>query len=124
MWYIYDIDIYLESGTAICLHNFLDICLHKLQWNTVSIRNINIQYFPNPVRYTFVFANQVYMNNSREFTHRVKSVSMAKFTAEEAAALQAGGNEVFMIVLSCFLNYIYIHRRTYYIHIHFLVITV
>lgn len=31
---------------------------------------------------------------SREFTHRVKSVSMAKFTAEEVSALQAGGNEV------------------------------
>ncbi|KAL3500466.1 hypothetical protein ACH5RR_039559 [Cinchona calisaya] len=29
----------------------------------------------------------------REFTHRVKSVSMAKFSAEEVAALQAGGNE-------------------------------
>ncbi|XP_038695182.1 probable ADP-ribosylation factor GTPase-activating protein AGD14 isoform X2 [Tripterygium wilfordii] len=29
----------------------------------------------------------------REFTHRVKSVSMAKFNAEEVSALQAGGNE-------------------------------
>ncbi|CAI9094397.1 OLC1v1030124C1 [Oldenlandia corymbosa var. corymbosa] len=29
----------------------------------------------------------------REFTHRVKSVSMAKFSAEEVNALQAGGNE-------------------------------
>ncbi|KAM5566259.1 putative ADP-ribosylation factor GTPase-activating protein AGD14 [Rosa sericea] len=29
----------------------------------------------------------------REFTHRVKSVSMAKFTAEEVNSLQAGGNE-------------------------------
>ncbi|KAK2983124.1 hypothetical protein RJ640_022596 [Escallonia rubra] len=32
----------------------------------------------------------------REFTHRVKSVSMAKFNAEEVSALQAGGNEVLM----------------------------
>lgn len=31
---------------------------------------------------------------SREFTHRVKSVSMAKFTADEVSALHAGGNEV------------------------------
>jgi len=31
---------------------------------------------------------------SREFTHRVKSVSMAKFTADEVSALRAGGNEV------------------------------
>ncbi|KAL5997734.1 hypothetical protein ACLOJK_008664 [Asimina triloba] len=30
---------------------------------------------------------------SREFTHRVKSVSMAKFTSEEVGALKAGGNE-------------------------------
>ncbi|KAL2318309.1 hypothetical protein Fmac_032185 [Flemingia macrophylla] len=29
----------------------------------------------------------------REFTHRVKSVSMAKFTPEEVTALQTGGNE-------------------------------
>ncbi|KAL2544766.1 NSP (nuclear shuttle protein)-interacting GTPase [Forsythia ovata] len=29
----------------------------------------------------------------REFTHRVKSVSMAKFNAAEVSALQAGGNE-------------------------------
>ncbi|AEE86092.1 unnamed protein product [Arabidopsis thaliana] len=29
----------------------------------------------------------------REFTHRVKSVSMAKFTADEVSALRAGGNE-------------------------------
>ncbi|VVB10650.1 unnamed protein product [Arabis nemorensis] len=29
----------------------------------------------------------------REFTHRVKSVSMAKFTSEEVTALRAGGNE-------------------------------
>ncbi|KAK7293596.1 hypothetical protein RJT34_16466 [Clitoria ternatea] len=29
----------------------------------------------------------------REFTHRIKSVSMAKFTPEEVTALQAGGNE-------------------------------
>uniref|UniRef100_A0A2K2A7Q5 Arf-GAP domain-containing protein n=1 Tax=Populus trichocarpa TaxID=3694 RepID=A0A2K2A7Q5_POPTR len=28
-----------------------------------------------------------------EFTHRVKSISMAKFNAEEVSALQAGGNE-------------------------------
>ncbi|CAN8327037.1 unnamed protein product [Cochlearia groenlandica] len=29
----------------------------------------------------------------REFTHRVKSISMAKFTAEEVSELRAGGNE-------------------------------
>eukprot|EP00252_Welwitschia_mirabilis_P024782 TRINITY_DN746_c0_g1_i1.p1 TRINITY_DN746_c0_g1~~TRINITY_DN746_c0_g1_i1.p1 ORF type:complete len:710 (-),score=167.14 TRINITY_DN746_c0_g1_i1:630-2759(-) len=30
----------------------------------------------------------------REFTHRVKSVSMAKFTSQEVGALQRGGNQV------------------------------
>ncbi|XP_054778339.1 probable ADP-ribosylation factor GTPase-activating protein AGD14 isoform X2 [Prosopis cineraria] len=29
----------------------------------------------------------------REFTHRVKSISMAKFTSQEASALQEGGNQ-------------------------------
>lgn len=32
--------------------------------------------------------------SSREFTHRVKSISMAKFTAQEVSALQEGGNQV------------------------------
>lgn len=32
--------------------------------------------------------------SSREFTHRVKSISMAKFTSQEVSALQEGGNEV------------------------------
>lgn len=31
---------------------------------------------------------------SREFTHRVKSVSMAKFTSQEVDSLQKGGNQV------------------------------
>lgn len=31
---------------------------------------------------------------SREFTHRVKSVSMSKFTLKEVEALQKGGNQV------------------------------
>lgn len=35
-------------------------------------------------------------NVSREFGHRVKSVSMSSFTSEEVIALQAGGNEVFV----------------------------
>ncbi|KAF7848912.1 hypothetical protein BT93_L1448 [Corymbia citriodora subsp. variegata] len=42
------------------------------------------------------FCTFVCMNCSgihREFTHRVKSISMAKFTPEEVSALQAGGNE-------------------------------
>ncbi len=34
---------------------------------------------------------------SREFSHRIKSISMAKFTAGEVQALQAGGNEVYTL---------------------------
>lgn len=37
---------------------------------------------------------------SREFTHRVKSVSMAKFTSQEVEALQNGGNQVLSDFLS------------------------
>lgn len=36
--------------------------------------------------------------SSREFTHRVKSVSMAKFTAQEVSALQEGGNQVPILI--------------------------
>ena len=35
-----------------------------------------------------------FVSYSREFTHRVKSVSMAKFTSQEVEALQKGGNQV------------------------------
>ncbi|KAJ0709969.1 putative Arf GTPase activating protein [Helianthus annuus] len=40
----------------------------------------------------------------REFTHRVKSVSMAKFTTQEVSALQGGGNAVIMLH-KCFSVY-------------------
>lgn len=39
---------------------------------------------------------------SREFTHRVKSVSMAKFTSQEVNALQQGGNQVFLCLRTVF----------------------
>lgn len=39
---------------------------------------------------------------SREFTHRVKSVSMATFTSQEVEALQKGGNQVNGYSLNCF----------------------
>lgn len=35
-----------------------------------------------------------FVYHSREFTHRVKSVSMAKFTFQEVESLQKGGNQV------------------------------
>jgi hypothetical protein len=42
---------------------------------------------------------------SREFTHRVKSVSMSKFTSQEVENLENGGNEVCTDVLP--LVYVY-----------------
>ncbi|CAN1331239.1 Probable ADP-ribosylation factor GTPase-activating protein AGD14 [Linum perenne] len=41
----------------------------------------------------------------REFTHRVKSISMAKFTSQEVAALQEGGNKLhYVLLMFVFLN--------------------
>ncbi|KAK8568680.1 hypothetical protein V6N12_007225 [Hibiscus sabdariffa] len=42
----------------------------------------------------------------REFTHRVKSVSMAKFTSQEVAALQGGGNQllIFLLIPSTYMQ--------------------
>jgi len=48
------------------------------------------------LRYAYVFLN------SREFTHRVKSISMAKFTSQEVTALKEGGNQVNTLNLSSF----------------------
>lgn len=52
----------------------------------------------------------MYMS-SREFTHRVKSISMAKFTAEEVSALRAGGNEVCVMLNHYFVNF---HNDMFY----------
>ncbi|CAL0322203.1 unnamed protein product [Lupinus luteus] len=41
--------------------------------------------------WTFICTNCSGMH--REFTHRVKSISMAKFTSQEVSALQEGGNQ-------------------------------
>ncbi|XAR70911.1 hypothetical protein NMG60_11027953 [Bertholletia excelsa] len=56
----------------------------------INCNNLGPQYVCTTF-WTFVCTNCSGIH--REFTHRVKSVSMAKFTAEEANALQAGGNE-------------------------------
>ena len=45
-----------------------------------------------------------YTGCSREFTHRVKSVSMSKFSSQEVANLENGGNEVHIIII-CILQY-------------------
>ena len=47
--------------------------------------------FRSSVFYEYI---NILVSCSREFTHRVKSVSMAKFTSQEVEALQNGGNQV------------------------------
>uniref|UniRef100_A0A453NQ33 Arf-GAP domain-containing protein n=1 Tax=Aegilops tauschii subsp. strangulata TaxID=200361 RepID=A0A453NQ33_AEGTS len=62
-----------------------------------AVMLLNLNSGPNGPQYvctnfwTFVCTNC--SGAHREFTHRVKSVSMAKFTAQEVTALQGGGNE-------------------------------
>ncbi|XP_062082727.1 probable ADP-ribosylation factor GTPase-activating protein AGD14 isoform X2 [Humulus lupulus] len=56
----------------------------------INCNNLGPQYVCTTFS-TFVCTNCSGVH--REFTHRVKSISMAKFTAEEVSALQAGGNE-------------------------------
>ncbi|NP_001146420.1 uncharacterized LOC100280000 [Zea mays] len=56
----------------------------------INCNNLGPQYVCTNF-WTFVCTNC--SGSHREFTHRVKSVSMAKFTAQEVAALQEGGNE-------------------------------
>ncbi|PSS01172.1 ADP-ribosylation factor GTPase-activating protein [Actinidia chinensis var. chinensis] len=66
--------------------------LLKLQENRrcINCNSLGPQYVCTTF-WTFVCTNCSGVH--REFTHRVKSVSMAKFNAEEVNALQAGGNE-------------------------------
>ncbi|KAF0936080.1 hypothetical protein E2562_038574, partial [Oryza meyeriana var. granulata] len=56
----------------------------------INCNNLGPQYVCTNF-WTFVCTNC--SGAHREFTHRVKSVSMAKFTAQEVSALQDGGNE-------------------------------
>ncbi|XP_062218546.1 probable ADP-ribosylation factor GTPase-activating protein AGD14 [Phragmites australis] len=56
----------------------------------INCNNLGPQYVCTNF-WTFVCTNC--SGAHREFTHRVKSVSMAKFTAQEVTALQGGGNE-------------------------------
>ncbi|XP_011019713.1 PREDICTED: uncharacterized protein LOC105122345 isoform X2 [Populus euphratica] len=56
----------------------------------VNCNNLGPQYVCKTF-FTFVCKNCSGIH--REFTHRVKSISTAKFNAEEVSALQAGGNE-------------------------------
>ncbi|KAJ0961504.1 hypothetical protein J5N97_002008 [Dioscorea zingiberensis] len=56
----------------------------------INCNNLGPQYVCTNF-WTFICTNCSGMH--REFTHRVKSISMAKFTSQEVIALQEGGNE-------------------------------
>lgn len=56
----------------------------------INCRSLGPQYVCTTF-WTFVCTNCSGVH--REFNHRVKSISMAKFTSEEVSALQASGNE-------------------------------
>ncbi|WOL14023.1 putative ADP-ribosylation factor GTPase-activating protein AGD14 [Canna indica] len=56
----------------------------------INCNNLGPQYVCTNF-WTFICTNCSGIH--REFTHRVKSISMAKFTSQEVAALQEGGNE-------------------------------
>ncbi|KAE9600293.1 hypothetical protein Lal_00046240 [Lupinus albus] len=66
--------------------------LLKLQHNRrcINCNSVGPQYVCTNF-WTFICTNCSGMH--REFTHRVKSVSMAKFTSQEVSALQEGGNQ-------------------------------
>ncbi|RDY08319.1 Arf-GAP domain and FG repeat-containing protein 1 [Mucuna pruriens] len=66
--------------------------LLKLQHNRrcINCNSLGPQYVCTNF-WTFVCINCSGIH--REFTHRVKSVSMAKFTSQEVSALQEGGNQ-------------------------------
>ncbi|XP_074579953.1 uncharacterized protein LOC141836380 [Curcuma longa] len=56
----------------------------------INCNNLGPQYVCTNF-WTFICTNCSGIH--REFTHRVKSISMAKFTSQEVSALQEGGNE-------------------------------
>ncbi|AQK70710.1 NSP (nuclear shuttle protein)-interacting GTPase [Zea mays] len=74
----------------------------------INCNNLGPQYACTNF-WTFVCTNC--SGAHREFTHRVKSVSMAKFTAQEVTALQEGGNEVTCI---CFFFYFSHQSHVFY----------
>lgn len=80
----------------------LSFILYRLTLHSFSCLEIQIKRI-----YLFV------LSYSREFTHRVKSVSMAKFTSQEVDALQKGGNQV-SYVPYFFVNIIAICGYSFY----------
>ncbi|KAJ0975351.1 hypothetical protein J5N97_017316 [Dioscorea zingiberensis] len=76
-----------------CLLDFWRISI------AVNLESSNwISGFLDPIQFTGLLKivrllEKADWGRSREFTHRVKSISMAKFTSQEVHALQGGGNE-------------------------------
>lgn len=113
LWYIYSKDLFnIGAGSSICLHHFLDLRLHALQRHSVSpsltpsSSSSQFQFFSSLVLFLITY--------SREFTHRVKSVSMSKFTSQEVEVLQNGGNQVkyLMLALQVF-NFFFFWRQMF-----------
>ncbi|CAJ1947672.1 unnamed protein product [Sphenostylis stenocarpa] len=82
-----------QLGTTICMYKLLDFHLHDMQWNTLFNSTMikgDVDIDGEKKTHRGLMSSLSYF---REFTHRVKSVSMAKFTSQEVDALQSGGNQ-------------------------------
>lgn len=75
-------------------------CIRNCIWSKIycTLLESGDRTITFPLHRTFLFESQLLfvLTYSREFTHRVKSISMAKFTSQEVIALQEGGNQVHM----------------------------
>ncbi|KAK4853064.1 hypothetical protein QYF36_003206 [Acer negundo] len=69
--------------------------VYSVQCNCCIYPAVEVDMVVDDVTGTHNFSGCIELRwqHCREFTHRVKSVSMAKFTTEEVSALQAAGNE-------------------------------
>jgi hypothetical protein len=85
--------VFCRTGSSICLLELFYLYLYTVQWNSVSI--FLLRTFLKWDSLGVLLLNlATYTGCSREFTHRVKSVSMSKFTSQEVENLENGGNEV------------------------------
>lgn len=72
-------------GSRLCLLRLQHLCLHGLQWHPVRPHLSTLCSLSGACSLTWI---------SRDFNHRVKSVSMTFFKPEEVEKLKAGGNKV------------------------------
>ena len=87
------VDTRATTGASLCVLGLQHLCVLSLQRCSVRIE------LDTPS----VLADRIVMNGtSREFGHRVKSVSMASFKPEEIERIKKGGNDVRVI---CYCYY-------------------